>query len=241
MRNFYDFLYYKNIKNVLEKGKKILVYGKRDFFKIKIVLFAALKYENFKIRLFLSKKNRNFSYKFLKTLKKVKIIDLKFLKNFKILSKDNIYKFIDNKFVNIIYCLEDLSNKIKNFLINIIDKNIKNYFIFITFENFSKSCSLTSRLYKIKINDNYNNLEYNLNYYKLFKKNSNLILKNKIGKTIIFKNNIKEFLYYFIYFVTSRKNINISKKYFILTELKRIIKSKNSYYLFLLFIKINFL
>ncbi|MGX7586179.1 hypothetical protein [Candidatus Vidania fulgoroideorum] len=262
MRDFYYFFYNKNIKEILKKCKKILIYGKRDFFKIRISIFSSYMILNKKknnitiniilkkinkkknIRIFTCNKNYNFSLNTLKTIKFKNINEKIVFKNINFLKKDLKKKnSCLKKKVNIIYCIENLSLKSKNFLIKILDKNLKDYFIFITFNDLEKNCPLLSRLYKIKSNDCYKNLELLNKKYN----NYDILIRNFLKKKIKFKclikikKNIVDFLCYFIYFITSRKNIVLKRKIYIIKKIKKIIKSKNNKFkLTLLFFRLEF-
>ncbi|MGX7582792.1 hypothetical protein ACWNYQ_00370 [Candidatus Vidania fulgoroideorum] len=238
MNKFYYFFYNKYIKKIINKGKKILIYGKRDFLKIKFCYYISKYiYKKKFLKIFVSKKNYNYSIKFFKSIdsKFIYIINKESIKIILDDYKSSVYK--RKSYFNIIYCIEDFK-KNKNIFINIIDKNILDYYIFISFSPFSKNCLISSRVYRINLSGLYEIKQNKISIYKEYKKQSILFLKKKIDKNFLIniKKNIKSFLYFFLYYLTSRKNI----KTFYLFQIKRIIKSKNVYKTFLLFIKIYF-
>ncbi|MGX7589453.1 hypothetical protein [Candidatus Vidania fulgoroideorum] len=200
--SYFSSFYKKNIKKIFKKYKFFILYGYKDYTKIKFCIFIYKYFKKLKLKIFVSKKNFFYSKKFLKN-KKIKILKKNFVNNL------NDYSF------NVIYCLEDLDKYSCKLLCNLIEKNKKNYFIFISFDINKIKSIIIDKIPKVKFNTFYNNFnKISFERKNLIKNyNSNKISIKKIYFNICFyiKKNHKNYYYYFL-------NLNIflnNKKLFI--------------------------
>ncbi|MGX7582510.1 hypothetical protein [Candidatus Vidania fulgoroideorum] len=165
-----NYIFKKKILNIIKKNKCIILYGQRDFFKIKFSISLYKNFEKFKLKIFTSFNNFLYSKNLINKIKKKKIFKKKIILNLK-----NVKNYF-----NIIYCIEDCDFNSLNILKKIIENNKKIFFIFISFDINKINKNFIDRLIRVKINDNYYNL--NLEYYKKFHNFSKFLISKKSKK-----------------------------------------------------------
>ncbi|MGX7589315.1 hypothetical protein [Candidatus Vidania fulgoroideorum] len=210
--SFYKNIIKNKIGNSYLKNNSYIIYGSRDFLKIKFSIYLS-KYlmkknkfiENFNI--ITNNSNFKFSYAFLKKYFK-KIILSKFnicLSDIKEIKYDFLNKdYSVFKKIYIFYCIEDSSEFVQNYLLKLIESDCNfGFFLFISFNKKKIIKTLKSRCLKVIVDDIYYcSIKNNKKYFENFK-NIFLLLKKKKDKNSMFKflnffNNIENLLFYYI-------------------------------------------